>query len=141
VRNDVAVEMSSVDAGGPDAGHDGLPREHIVTYRLDGALFFGAVQQFFTTLLAVDDVRVVILRLPELQVLDATGAQALGEIVEELESRGVTVLIKGARPHHLALLREVGALDRLAHENHLFTDLDAAIEHARSHVRRDASSV
>ena len=51
-------------------------REHIVAYRLDGALFFGAAQRFLTELTAVSDVRVVILRLPELQVLDATGAHA-----------------------------------------------------------------
>ena len=47
------------------------------------------------------DVRVVILRLPQLQVLDATGAQALGAIVEDLERRGITVLLKGASPEHL----------------------------------------
>jgi SulP family sulfate permease len=115
-----------------------LHRDHIVTYRLDGALFFGAVQQFFNTLLAIDDVQVVILRLPGLQMLDATGAQALGEVIEELESRGVTVLLKGPRTAHLELLRDVGVLDRLAHENHLFADLDAAIAHARTHVRRAA---
>jgi SulP family sulfate permease len=115
--------------------HD-LRHDHIVTYRFDGALFFGAVQQFFNTLLAVDDVRVVILRLPRLQMLDATGAHALGEIIEELEERGVTVLIKGPRAAHLGLLHTVGALDRLAHENHLFDDLDAAIDHARTHALR-----
>ena len=80
--------------------------------------------------------KVVILRLPDLQVLDATGAQALGEIVAELEARGITVLLKGPRPEHLRLLGAVGALDRLAHENHLFTDLDAAIAHARVHAGR-----
>lgn len=113
-----------------------LLTERIVTYRLDGALFFGAAQRFLTELTAVADVRVVILRLPQLQMLDATGAQALGEIVGELEGRGVTVLIKGPRPEHLRILAAVGALDRLAHENHLFTDLDAAIAHARLHVSR-----
>ncbi|MCB1029140.1 MAG: sodium-independent anion transporter, partial [Microthrixaceae bacterium] len=82
----------------------------------------------------------VILRLPDLQMLDATGAQALGEIIEDLERRGVTVLLKGPRPEHLRILQEVGAVDRLAHENHLFTDLDAAIEHAKRHVQHDASA-
>jgi SulP family sulfate permease len=113
-----------------------LRADHIVAYRLDGALFFGAVQRFLGELANVGDVRVVILRLPDLQMLDATGGQALGDIIEELEGRGITVLLKGPRPHHLRLLREVGAIDRLAHENHLFTDLDAAIAHARSHVER-----
>ena len=107
-----------------------LLRDHIVCYRIDGALFFGAAQRFLTELTAVTDVKVVILRLPDLQMLDATGAQALSEIVAELEARGITVLLKGPRPEHLRLLGTVGALDRLAHENHLFTDLDAAVAHA-----------
>jgi SulP family sulfate permease len=109
---------------------------HIVTYRLDGALFFGAAQRFLTELTAVADVRVVILRLPQLQVLDATGAQALGEIVTVLERRGITVLLKGPRPEHRKLLDAVGVLDRLAHHKHVFTDIDAAITHAREHVER-----
>jgi SulP family sulfate permease len=84
----------------------------------------------------VTKVKVVILRLPDLQMLDATGAQALTEIVAELEARGITVLIKGPRPEHLRLLGAVGTLDRLAHKSHLFTDLDAAIAHARLHADR-----
>jgi SulP family sulfate permease len=113
-----------------------LLREHIIVYRIDGALFFGAAQRFLTELTAVSDVRVVILRLPDLQVLDATGAHALGEIVAELEARHITVLLKGARHEHRRTLEAVGVLDRLAHENHLFDDLDDALAHARSHVRR-----
>ena len=110
--------------------------EHILTYRLDGALFFGAAQRFLTELTAVTDVKVVILRLPDIQMLDATGAQAIGEIVSELEHRGITVLMKGARPAHLRTLRAVGTIDRLAHQKHLFDSLDAAVAHARLHVQR-----
>ena len=113
-----------------------LLAEHIVTYRLDGALFFGAAQRFLTELTAIADVRVVILRLPQIQVLDATGAQALGAIVTELERRGVTVLLKGPSPEHLRVLAAVGALDRLAHENHVFAELPAAIAHAHLHAGR-----
>ena len=113
-----------------------LLHDHIVTYRLDGALFFGVAQRFLTELTAIGDVRVVILRLPQLQVLDATGAQALGEIVAELEGRGITVLLKGPTTEHLRVLSVVGALDRLAHENHVFDHLDAAIAHARVHLAR-----
>lgn len=118
-----------------------LRHDHIVTYRLDGALFFGAVQRFFHELTEVGDVKVVILRLPDLQMIDATGAQALGQIIEELERRHVTVLLKGARPEHLRILREVGAIDRLAHARHVFDDLDSAIAHAREHVARRGGPV
>lgn len=125
----VAVEVD-------DESEHQLLAEHILTYRLDGALFFGAAQRFLTELTDVADVRVVILRLPHLQMLDATGAQALGNIVGELEDRHITVLLKGARPEHERVLRAVGALDRLASDRHLFDDLDQAVAHARVHARR-----
>lgn len=131
-----AAEMEPV---APEVDHDTemqLIHEHIVTYRLDGALFFGAAQRFLTELTAVSDIKVLILRLPDIQVLDATGAQALGEIVAELEGRGVTVLLKGARPQHLRTLLAVGTIDKLAHRDHLFADLDSAVAHARGHVRQ-----
>src|SRR5690606_30392787 len=115
---------------------EALLDEGILTYRLDGALFFGAAQRFLTELTAVTDARVVVLRLPELQVLDATGAQALGEIVAELEDRGITVLLKGLRPEHRRVLDATGALRRLAHQNHVFDRLDEALAHARSHAAR-----
>jgi SulP family sulfate permease len=46
------------------------------------------------------------------------------------------VLLKGPRPEHLKVLRAVGALEGLAHENHVFTNLDDAIAHAHVHVDR-----
>ena len=138
VARTTAVTETPVAVEVDDHEERDLLRSHIVAYRLDGALFFGAAQRFLTDLARVADVRVVILRLPDLQVLDATGAQALGEIVSELESRHITVLLKGPRPEHERILRAVGALDRLASEHHVFADLDEAVAHARLHVERGA---
>lgn len=118
-----------------------LLAEHIVVYRLDGAIFFGAVRRFLTELTAVTDVTVAVLRLGQVQVLDATGAQALGAIVAELEGRGITVLLCGVRPEHGRTLAAVGALDALAHERHWFTDLEGALVHAGAHARRRHPSV
>jgi SulP family sulfate permease len=134
-RTAEAVEVPIAAEVDADAEHD-LLAQHIVAYRLEGAMFFGAAHRFLTELAEVADVEVVILRLPGLQVLDATGAQALGQIVDDLEHRGITVLLKGPRPDHERLLRTVGVLDRLASEHHLFADLDAAVAHARLHVSR-----
>ena len=133
-----------IDAPTKAKDHDNirwyLLHEHIVVYRLDGALFFGAAQRFLTELTAIGDVRVVILRLSHIQVLDATGAQALGEIVEDLESRGTTVFLTGLRPEHRRILEVVGSLDNLAHERHIFDTLDDAIAHARNHLARPAKT-
>ena len=130
------IEPLSLDEMVTDSEEARLLHEHIVVYRLDGALFFGAAQWFLTELTAVTDVKIVILRLSQIQLLDATGAQALGEIVAELESRGITVFLKGLRPGHRKLLEAVGTLDHLADDRHLFDTLDDAVTHARVHLAR-----
>jgi SulP family sulfate permease len=69
-------------------------------------------------------------------MLDATGAHTLAEIAQELEARGITVIIKGVQAEHRALLANVGIFEALRHENHLIDTLDDAVAHARSHVAR-----
>lgn len=111
--------------------------EQIALFRIDGSLFFGAAERLLDEV--ADDrqsARVVIIRLSQLQLLDATGANALGEAVTSLERGGTTVILKGVRPEHRELLEHLGVLDSLRHPNHLFAELEPAIEHARSHVRR-----
>lgn len=75
--------------------------------------------------------------MSQLELVDATGARMLGDMVQALESSGVTVLIKGVQPRHEDLFRTVGVLGALRHPKHLFDDLPSAIEHARDHVRRE----
>ncbi|HYH77082.1 MAG TPA: SulP family inorganic anion transporter [Arthrobacter sp.] len=110
--------------------------EHIAIFRLDGALFFAAAERVLDTVSAIQNVDVVIIRMSQLQILDATGARVITDIVQALERRGITVLIKGIQDRHLRLVIRVGALDALRHHKHLFTDLAPAVEHARSHVAR-----
>jgi len=114
--------------------------EHIALFRLDGALFFGAADRVLERVTSVLDVSVVILRMSQLQVMDATGAKVITEMIHGLERRGITVLVKGIQPAHLRLATRVGVITALRHQNHLFTDLDAAVAHARSHVARTATA-
>lgn len=118
--------------GDPEPGDD-----RIAVIRLDGPLFFAAADRVFEAVTRTRDVSVVILRMSQLELVDATGARVLTDIVQSLERRGVTVLIKGVRPGHEELFRTVGVLDSLRHHNHLFDGLPDAIEHARSHIRRE----
>ena len=113
-----------------------LMREHIAVYRIDGALFFADVRRFLDELAQIADVRVVILRLSSIRVLDTSGANALAEIVHDLQRRGIVVLLKGLRPEHRRLVEAVGVLGGLQHHAHLFETLDAAVAHARAHVHR-----
>jgi SulP family sulfate permease len=110
--------------------------ERIALLRLDGAMFFGAAERLSNAITDTEhpDVSVVIIRMSQLGMLDATGAHTLAEIAQELEARGITVIIKGVQPEHLNLLANVGIFDALRHENHLLGSLDEAVAHARSHV-------
>jgi SulP family sulfate permease len=113
-----------------------LLASHVLVYRLDGPLFFGASARFLSELTATADVRVVIFRMSSMAMLDATGARALGEIVEQLSNRGITVLMKGASPEHTRLLAAVGTLGPLLAQGHVFSELSDAVEHAAKHVAR-----
>lgn len=113
-----------------------LLREHIAVYRIDGSLFFADVRRFLDELANVADVRVVILRLSGIRVLDTSGANALAEIVRDLQRRGIVVLLKGLRDEHRRLVEAVGVLGGLQHHAHLFDTLDDAVAHARRHVHR-----
>lgn len=115
--------------------------DEIALLRLDGAMFFGAADRISTLITDAEHphVSVVVIRMSQLGMLDATGAHTLGRIAEELESRGITVIIKGVRPEHLALLTNLGVIDALRHENHLMDSLDEAIAHARHHAAESRS--
>ncbi len=136
----VAIRALSRSSGIHREPIDGEPQpgdERIATIRFDGPLFFAAADRLFDEVHALDGVSVVILRMSQIELVDATGAHILEDIVRSLERRGVTVLIKGIQPRHAELLRTVGVLRALRHHKHLFSDMPAAIEHARSHVRRE----
>lgn len=109
---------------------------HIALFRLDGALFFGAAERVLEKVTEIQNVDVVIIRMSQLQILDATGARVVSEMITALERRGITVLVKGIQDRHLALVTRVGVLESLRHHKHLFAELGPAVEHARSHVRR-----
>ena len=113
-----------------------LLKEHIAVYRMDGALFFGVAQQFLDALTQNSDVRVLILRLDRIQMIDATGAYALGQLVDDLRGKGIAVLIKGVKQAHADVLAGVGVLKELDERGHVFDDMDDAIAHARKHLTR-----
>ncbi|MEV8254872.1 SulP family inorganic anion transporter [Rhodoglobus sp. NPDC076762] len=117
--------------GSPEPGD-----ERIALFRIDGSLFFGAAERLIDRINEHQGIEVVIVRLSQLHLIDATGAHTLTELITALERRGVTVIIKGIRPEHRDVLQRLGVIRSLRHPNHLFEELEPAIEHARSHIRR-----
>ncbi|WP_238815340.1 SulP family inorganic anion transporter [Nocardia brasiliensis] len=110
-----------------------LLHEHIVAYRLDGALFFGAAHRFLLELTEVADVRVVILRMSHITALDTTGALVLRDAIGKLEHRHITVLMSGLRADHRRRLAAIGALPAGGDEQ-IFEHTPDAIAYARTYM-------
>jgi SulP family sulfate permease len=105
--------------------------EHVVAYRLDGALFFGATQRFLLELTEIADVEVVILRCGNLRVLDASGAQALSDLVETLQHREITVLLACLRPEHRRLMNRLGLIETLEDDGRIVPSIADALAWTR----------
>jgi SulP family sulfate permease len=129
-----AVREPLTDDGVDRATEHALLAGQVLAYRLDGPLFFAVADRFLREITATTDVRVVILRLGALDMLDATGARVLGEIVEHLRRQGIDVLVKSADDEHRRLLTAVGTLAPLVERGHVFATLPEAVAHAAEHV-------
>jgi len=132
----VRLDETPLDHTDHSAEEQRLFDDHIVAYRLEGSLFFGAAHAFLLELTELSDVRVVILRMSRLATLDATGATVLADTIKRLEGRGISVLISGSRPEHARLLARLGVYDQLSTERHVFATTPEAIVHARTHAAR-----
>lgn len=126
-RQDVPDELAAED-------ESALLREHVAVYRFHGAMFFGETKRFLDEMMNVRDVHVIVLVFSEVRIMDASGAHALTEIIADLRRRGITVLLKGLDAQQLKVAASVGVLDALGTSQHYYTDLAAAIAHARNHV-------
>ncbi len=130
------VDEVPLDTSDHSADEQRLLDEHVVAYRLDGPLFFGAAHRFLLEVVEVSDVRVVILRLSRVNTIDATGATVLGDTIKTLEARGITVLLSGIKDEHRSIFNVMGVYRHLAHAKHVFATTPEAIAHAHVHLQR-----
>lgn len=131
------VEELPLDTSDHEDEERALLDRHVIAYRFDGPLFFAASHAALVDPTVRGDVRVVVFRLAHLTSLDTTGAALLADTITTLEDRGVTVMLTGLQPDHERMLEQLGVLDRLRHEEHVFAHTPDAIEHALSHLKRD----
>ncbi|ETK31590.1 MFS transporter [Microbispora sp. ATCC PTA-5024] len=141
VARSVRVEQVPLEAGDHGDEERRLLAEHIVAYRFDGPLFFGAAHRFLLELSEVADVRVVILRMSRVSTIDATGAGVLGDVISRLEGRGIIVLLSGIRPGHDGVIGRLGVAGHLWRDGLVLPDTPAAIAHARTLIGRTPKGV
>ena len=100
--------------------HESDATPAISIMHLEGDLFFGAtdaMEEQLRQLTSHPKIKAIILRLKNAPNLDATGALALRDFAQQAEKRGVHLLICGATPPVLRILRKVGLIDVIGAAN------------------------
>lgn len=91
----------------------GVPKG-VQVYSIDGPLFFGAAASFERTLASLHDkTRVLVLRLGQVPIIDATAMQALADMTRNFQQRGVKVMLCEANARINTKLGNFGLLERL----------------------------
>ncbi len=89
-------------------GHDVLP-EGVEAYRVSGPLFFAVANRIDDVLRAFGKPpRVFILRLRLVPLIDASGATAIGNLVERCRRDGTMLIFTGLQPQPAHILADMG---------------------------------
>lgn len=104
----------------------------VAAYRIHGPFLFGATDKLTFIEDQIDTLpNVVLLRLRNMTVTDATGIHALQHLAEKLSNSGRTLVMCGVREQPLNLLRKSGLDEKIGPEN-LCPTLEAAIARAET---------
>lgn len=110
--------------------------EHIALLRLDGSMFFGVADRVAEEIGEYGrDIRVVVFSMSHVGILDASGANALADVISRFERQGIVVYMKGLRPEHLRTARNMKLFGSLPIEDHLFETTEEAVARARQTVQ------
>lgn len=105
--------------------------EGVLVFRVFGAFFFGVVDKLDDELKrATQEPEVLILRVRKVLAMDATGLQALEDLLVKLRSKGKHLILSAPHTQPLLVMERAGFLDRIGHEN-VCPHIDAALARAR----------
>jgi SulP family sulfate permease len=111
-----AVEVQEETAGlavQADGASVALPPDTLV-YSIDGPFFFGAAEKLEQTLESIQShMNTVVLRMERVPFIDATGIQALDELVDDFQRHKSRVVLVGMRDNVRQKLARAGLLGKL----------------------------
>jgi SulP family sulfate permease len=128
VEPDVSVTQGN--APGQQAAGREIPRG-VMVFRVFGAFFFGAADKLETSLRRAGQLpEVLILRMRDVLALDATGLDALEDLLEKLRIDRKELILCGPHSQPLFALTRAGFLEKIGREN-VCGDMDASLARAR----------
>jgi SulP family sulfate permease len=102
----------------------------VVVFEVNGPFFFGAADKFKSTLNMVrKKPKVIILRMPHVMSLDATGLRALEDVYEKSRRDGTALILSGVHMQPLVVMKQSGFADKVG-VDYMTTSLDEALRRA-----------
>ena len=104
--------------------------QDVLTYTIEGPIFFGAVKQFEYAFSAAHfNPKTLIIRFGWVPLVDFTGLQALEDSIKDLQKQGIRVILCGANKAIEDKLQKAGIFDLLG-ENNVFAEWEHAMDAA-----------
>lgn len=103
----------------------------VLIFRVFGAFFFGVVDKLDDELKrAKQEPDILILRVRKVLAIDATGLQALEDLLLKLRGKGKHLILSAPHTQPLAVMEIAGFIDRIGREN-VCPHIDAALARSR----------
>ncbi|MCC5468349.1 SulP family inorganic anion transporter [Pelosinus baikalensis] len=109
----------------------------ISIFSIEGPLFFGAAQMFSESIMSTIhyDPKIIILRMSRVPIMDITGENHLRMIVENIQKKGITVLISGLNEQPEKKMKKTGLYDQIG-QDHFFPHTNNAIAYALEQINK-----
>ena len=108
----------------------------IEVYEIQGAFFFGAADKFTEILSDINYApEVLILRMREVSVIDATGLRALEHLVKKCQHQDTALVLSGVKTGLIGYLKKSGIFDLIGEEK-IFSDYDISLDFAKDMINK-----
>jgi len=131
-------EVTQGNAPGQQTSGMNIP-PGVVVFRVFGAFFFGAADKLESSLRRSGQLPdVLILRMRDVLALDATGIDALEDLLEKLHKKRKELILCGPHSQPLFALTRSGFMDKIGMDN-VCGDMEASLVRARDLLNRKNS--
>lgn len=115
--------------------------QNIVTYTIEGPIFFGAVSQFKYAFTAAHfNPSILIIRFGWVPLIDFTGLQALEDMIKDRQKAGIRVILCGIDANIERKLHKAGTFYLIGKAN-VFTNLEQAMQAAKAALEKPTATL
>jgi len=110
----------------------------VEVYEIYGSFFFGAAEKFKDQIKSIEKKpKILILRMRNVLMIDATGLTALETIIVDSQKQGIKVVLSGVRTQMFLVLQKSGLVKKLGEEN-VAANIDLALARANEILSEEA---